>query len=399
MSTKEIFSDSIEEGVTKRSSDREFTRMLSKLAEQIEVQNKMIEVMSNRLGTLEEKTSPKNECNSINDSLKTSSASASKMADTATVTFGSKNSADLSMNDSVKCNLIQNLIKEVPYCDGKNAKILISFIIEIDKLHKLSLVAESEFCILVMTRVSGFLATWFIQKIATFCTWVELKPMILYEILSPVHIEILKNEMCLRYQTDNETLLEFAHSIEAVSRALNLNWSEESIVQTVMSRISSKTYYYLRSNPSEIKYFNQITHISSEIEGAIMRDRLSHNNFVQNNNHINHSMSMTTTPSHFYTQTPIGNRQYANYRAPTMNTQQYAQNYNQTHQHLTKSYNNKPNTIPNFPSQNNNYSVNFRERGPRCFECNKYGHLGKDCEQRKRRLESELHSSGNVSRE
>lgn len=389
----EYFTDSIEQRVTERSEERELTRILSKLTEKLEVQSKIMENLSNRLGILEQKSSTTNESNLMNESMKKSAlSSTSKMADMETTT-GAKNSSDQIMNESVKCNLIQNLFKEIPYCDGKNAKLLIAFIIEIDKLHQLSLVAESEFCVLILTRVSGFLATWFLQKMSTLGTWIELKPMILYEILSPVHIEILKNEMCLRYQSDSETLLEFAQSIDTVARALNLNWSEESIIQTVMSRISSKSYYYLRSNPSDIKYFSQLTQISSEIEGAIMRDRLSHNNIYQNKNY-----TTTTESSHFYT--PIRNRQqYVDFRSPTMNTQQHAHNYFQTTQQQPRSYGNRPEAIANTFPKNNNYKVNFGERGPRCFECNKYGHLAKDCEQRKRRVASEFHSSGNARRE
>lgn len=178
---------------------------------------------------------------------------------------------------SKKVKLMQNLVNEIRICDGKNANELISFIIEVDKIHKLAFIPENEFLIMIMTRVTGFLSFWWQTKMSMPIGWENVKISILNEILSPVHVEVLKNELCLRFQRPNETLLEFAHSVDAVARALNLNWSEEQLIQTVMSKISSKIYYYLRTSPSDIKSLVQLTTISSEIEGAILRDQCENN--------------------------------------------------------------------------------------------------------------------------
>lgn len=286
-----------------------------------------------------------------------------------------------SQVDKSKSKVLQSMLAELPICDGKVANQLIKFIIAVDKLIQLELVPQSEYVSWIMTRTTGFLADWWFRRAATLANWQSIKPLILNEFLSPIHIETLKNEMCLRYQYESETLLEFAHSIDAVAKALNLGWTEEALMQTILSRISPKTYYYIKCNPMDIINMSQLARISSEVEGALLRDRLHSQNsrtFYQKNESQDRSYGGNTY------------RQYNNparesYRSPSRGNRA-----SRGSEREVRASGVLPPPVAN--------TVNM-QRGPRCYECNDYGHFGRDCEQRRRRLQSHHNNAGNANRE
>lgn len=349
---------------------------LTMLRDKIESQNSQINELQGRIKSLE-----------TNSAAYLSSAGPSTAKDyTKTeLTVQNSNLTDaVTVVDKSKSKLLQKMLFEIPICDGKVVKQLITFIIDIDKLVRLKLVSEREYVTWIMTRTSGFLANWWFQQASTENSWDSVKSLMLREIMSPVHIETLKNEMCFRYQYDSETLLEFAHSVDAVAKALNLGWSEEATIQTILSRISPRTYYYLRSNPTDIKSMSQLTQISSEIEGAILRDSLHSQAHIAN---IRHNYSQrnnygyfNSRRSHYVSGAEQGSRPEQRIADGGAREQERDGRMIASISHAGRS--------------------NSNTRGPRCFECNGYGHFGRDCEQRRMRHGSNSNSvTGNGRRE
>lgn len=165
------------------------TEVVARLSQQLTVQSNILTTALERLIIIEKELNvqkvTKNEDEKTLKSKSEQSGSRSHEDESNEYSF-----KDNSL-DKEKFKVAKQLLEGVSICNGNDARKLISFIIELDRIFILKIINDDRIIPLVMLKLREPLSSWWFRQIDGTClSWKQLKTTLI-NYLSPIHRETL----------------------------------------------------------------------------------------------------------------------------------------------------------------------------------------------------------------